>query len=183
MNTITAESATNGAAMVLADARMNSDDPRRCQHIRTGSRRVRHQLFVIALLLFPALAGCGDGPKGGPRITTYPIEGVVTVDGVPTEQIQVICHPVGESKVPTGSAAYTDAEGKFSIGTYESGDGAPAGEYKLTFMWGKINLMTGRYEGPDKLNGRYSDVEKSTFEVTVKENEKVPVIAAPLTTE
>ena len=137
-------------------------------------------LILIAVL--SSVSGCGREQKGGPREATYPITGIVTIDGSPTEQVQVICHSVGDSKVATGSAAYTQADGSFSIGTYESGDGAPAGEYKLTFKWGQINLMSGRYEG-DKLNDRYSDPDASEFSVTVQDGKENDLGEIALTTK
>ncbi|MEX1231137.1 MAG: hypothetical protein WEB58_12905 [Planctomycetaceae bacterium] len=137
-------------------------------------------LLLIGLLVLP---GCGDdGPKGGPRIETFPITGAVTVDGKPVETLLVVCHPVTPGPIPTTISSFTDKEGKFSIGTYESGDGAPEGEYKLTFMWGQWN-MNGRYGGPDKLHDRYTDPEKPEVAVTVKPGEPIDLGAISLTTE
>ncbi|MEZ6131614.1 MAG: hypothetical protein R3C59_23330 [Planctomycetaceae bacterium] len=127
-------------------------------------------------------SGCGKPPKGGPREATYPITGVVTVDGNPETQVQVTCHPVSESKLSAPSVAYTNADGEFSIGTYEAGDGAPAGDYKLTFRWGQINLMTGRYDG-DKFKGKYAKVESSEFPVTVTEGQECDLGPIALTTK
>lgn len=125
-------------------------------------------LSLIFVSVLSGVSGCGRDQKGGPREATYPITGIVTVDGKPEEQVQVTCHSVGTSKVVTSSSAYTKPDGSFSIGTYEAGDGAPPGQYRLTFMWGQINLLSGRYEGPDKLNDRYSEPEDSLFSVTVE---------------
>ena len=84
---------------------------------------------------------------------------------------------------PTFSTANTDAEGKFKVSTYESGDGIPEGTYAVTFMWGQVNLMTMSYGGPDKLNDRYSDPETSTFKVTVKRGEPANMGKLLLTTK
>lgn len=146
--------------------------------------RVMQKLIVCAVMFSTFLSfGCGSAPRGGPREATYPIVGLVVIDGEPQEQVQVICHAEGDSKVPMNSAAYTDKAGAFSIGTYESGDGAPAGSYKLTFMWGAINLMSGRYSGPDKLNDRYSDPATSEFVAKVVDGEKCDLGVIALTTE
>ncbi|MCP4782299.1 MAG: hypothetical protein GY903_22085 [Fuerstiella sp.] len=144
------------------------------------------RMFTLSLALsivLLALLGCGSKQKGPPREATYPIIGVITVDGEPVEQIRVTCHPVGAGTLPTASSAYSTADGGFSIGTYEAGDGAPAGEYKLTFMWGAINLMSGRYDGPDKLKGRYSKVETSEFSVTVEDGKENDMCLIALTTK
>jgi len=115
-------------------------------------------------------AGCSK-PKQPSynRVPTFPVKGQVMVDDAPGANLQVVLNPVGAAAAPVTVSAFSDAEGKFSIGTYDGSDGAPAGEYKLTFAWKDINLMTGRYEGPDKLKDRYSDPAKSEFPVTVKE--------------
>ncbi|MDA1211202.1 MAG: hypothetical protein O2955_01725 [Planctomycetota bacterium] len=138
---------------------------------------------TIALLVWGLLsvAGCGsDGPQGGPRVETFPITGTVTIDGQPVETLLVVCHPVEKGPVPTTISSFTDKEGKFSIGTYESGDGAPEGDYKLTFKWGQWNM--GRYGGPDKLNDRYTAAEKSEVTVSVKKGVPIDLGTIALTT-
>ena len=127
-----------------------------------------------------AMIGCGTGQKGGEREPTFPILGIVEIDGQPEQQVKVLCHAVEGGKAP--GSAYTDADGKFSIGTYEAADGVPAGRYNLTFTWGQINLMTGRYEG-DKLNERYSDPEESEITVTVIGGEENELVRVSLTTK
>ena len=65
----------------------------------------------------------------------------------------------------TSIAALTDQDRVFSVNTYESGDGAPEGDYTVTFMWGQYNLACGSYGGPDKLKGEgcfYSPGSQST---------------------
>jgi|GEM_PF-6901309 len=50
-------------------------------------------------------------------------------------------------------------------------------------MWGAISLMSGRYEGPDKLKGRYSKLEKSEFSVTVEDGKENDMGEIALTTK
>jgi hypothetical protein len=57
------------------------------------------------------------------------------------------------------------------VSTYRFGDGAPAGEYVLTFMWGKLDPLSMQYGGPDQLNGRYDKRAKSEHRVTVASEE------------
>lgn len=116
------------------------------------------------------IAGCSEEPRGGPRVPTSPLTGIVLVDDKPTAMVQVKCTATGAKSVPTEISAFTDESGRFSVGTYESGDGAPPGEYKLTFVWGQYG-MSGRYEGPDKLGGKYSDANQSEIIAVVKEGE------------
>ncbi len=124
---------------------------------------------VVVIVVAAACAGCGGEPKGGPRVDTFPVSGVVLVDGTPTAGVLVACYPQGETEVKRRLVTQTDDQGAFSIGTYESSDGLPEGEYKLTFEW-----IEGTMLGPetDKLKGAYSDPEKSEHPVTVKDGEE-----------
>ena len=123
---------------------------------------------TFALSVFIS-AGCGGstGPQGGPRTETMTVKGVVKVDGAVAPYVKVAAVAAnGPGAVPMESSALTDPEGAFSLSTYESGDGVPAGEYKLIFVWGQINLMNGQYSG-DKFNGKYADAEKSEMSLTI----------------
>ncbi len=76
--------------------------------------------------------------------------------------------------MPTVSSAFTGPDGEFSISTYESGDGVPAGDYVLTFMWGQKEAFSGRYGGPDKLGNRnlvVNALQTLGFEVLPPEGE------------
>ena len=141
--------------------------------VRLPLLRPRAEFAASVVLLIGVLAqsGCQDEPRGGPRVVTIPITGKVLVDGKPQAQVQVQAQPVsGSTPTHTTPSAFTDAEGNFAIQTYEAGDGAPAGEYKLTFRWGQISLMSGRYEG-DKFNGKYRNPARSEHSVTVSESD------------
>jgi hypothetical protein len=83
--------------------------------------------------------------------------------------LQVTCHDVKgiDTADPTVSAALTDQDGKFAVSTYQSGDGVPEGEYVLTFVWGKFDLISKSYGG-DRLKGRYSDPRKSAWRCKVE---------------
>ena len=129
---------------------------------------------------------CACGKKDDGRKPTFPVTGQVYVDGKPPDSpILISCHPVGgiDKANPTVSAARTGDDGKFSISTYKSGDGIPEGEYVLTFYWGKENLFTRSYGGPDRLNGRYKDPKKSPWHITVKAGEPTDMGRIDLTSK
>ncbi len=113
------------------------------------------------------LGSCETGDPS--RKETYPVSGAVYVDGEPAAQLAVRCVDVNgiDKENPTFSSAFTGEDGKFEIATYEAADGVPEGEYVLTFEWGKWNVISGSYGGPDKLGGRYLDPKESehTFKV------------------
>lgn len=122
---------------------------------------------LFPILLVSTLCSCG---KQQYAKQTFPVTGEVYVDGKPADNLAVHCHDVKgmDKQNPTTSTAFTDPQGKFKISTYETGDGVPEGEYKLTFFWGQMNLFSMSYGGPDKLNKRYDDPEKSEHRVTVQ---------------
>jgi len=116
------------------------------------------------------LLSCSCGEKTPNRKPTFPVTGEVYVDGQPAAQLQVTCHDVKgiDTADPTVSAALTDQHGKFAVSTYQSGDGVPEGEYVLTCVWGKFDLISKSYGGADKLKGRYSDPQKSAWRFRVE---------------
>ena len=140
----------------------------------------RMAVLLAACVLF---CSCSDKPPG--RKETFPVTGEVYVDGQPAPQLQVTCHDVNgiDTENPTLSSAMTDQDGKFAISTYETGDGVPEGEYVLTFMWGKFNLLSKAYEGPDKLKGRYTDPAKSEHRFKVEPGKPTDLGRIELTTQ
>ncbi|MFO1001175.1 MAG: hypothetical protein U0936_12590 [Planctomycetaceae bacterium] len=131
-------------------------------------------LKVLLLTVIGSAAGCGGstGPQGGPRITTVPVTGTVKVDGVAAAFLRVVAVPAGGvGAVPMESTGMTDANGLFTMSTYETGDGVPAGQYQLTFVWGQLNLMNSQYSG-DKLNGKYADPAKSEHKLTITDSDE-----------
>jgi 5-hydroxyisourate hydrolase-like protein (transthyretin family) len=136
-------------------------------------------IVVVALLL----GGCSQrDPSWKP---TFPLTGTVLVDGTPAEGVLVQITEVGQPDLenPTFSSAYTDAQGKFALSTYEAGDGVPEGEYFVTFMWGQVNMLSMQYGGPDKLNNRYHDPEKSEFRIRVDAGKPTDMGEIQLTTK
>ena len=134
---------------------------------RDWARAVRG-LFVAALaVLVVVLAGCGK--KGW--LETYPVKGTVLVDGKAAKGATVSFHPkeaMGDKPyLPTGQ---TNENGEFTLSTFVTDDGAPAGEYDVTVVWSvRYNPISTLWEG-DKLHGQYSNKAKSTLRVTVEKH-------------
>jgi hypothetical protein len=82
--------------------------------------------FVCGTFLL-ATSGCGR-KHNGPRVIAA--GGTVSFQGRPVSDALVVCCPAS----PSAPAAYgnTDSEGRFQLTTYEPGDGAVAGEYRVT---------------------------------------------------
>ena len=136
------------------------------------------------------MSGCNGQQEAMVRDPVHKVTGTLTIDGKPEQMVAVRMVRVGEpdAKAVTSQmltpSGFTDAQGRFVIGTYENGpngDGAADGKYALTFQWGQINLLGGRYEG-DKFNGKYADPETSEFIVRV-EGGPVEVPAIELNTK
>ncbi|QDV27149.1 carboxypeptidase-like regulatory domain-containing protein [Aureliella helgolandensis] len=82
--------------------------------------------LLTSALLVSFLVGCGDSlPK------TEPVTGMVTLDGAPVPMAMVTFLPDDQAN-GTPATAQTDAEGNFSLTTFNSGDGALAGTYQIT---------------------------------------------------
>lgn len=149
-------------------------------------RKLIRARFAFTLALLAAgplmLAGCGDG-----KIARYPVKGKVVVDGKPAQAAIVIFCPE-----KTGDAEFerqrpfsqTDAEGNYQLRTFEAGDGAPAGNYKIMVRWtaplpgqspagdGMTDRLRNRYTNPDQSGLTYTVVEGQNevppFELTTK---------------
>jgi len=91
---------------------------------------VRSLAATVTLGVF-LVTGCGDsGPKReGPP--TYPVSGVVTHGGAAVQGATVRFERADGSGASTGR---TDAQGKYVLATFEPGDGAPAGDYRVTIV-------------------------------------------------
>jgi hypothetical protein len=139
---------------------------------------IRIAIGLLALVALVAANGCGDG-----KITRYPVTGTVLVDGQPAEGAMVIFCPVGgteefQRERPFGT---TDASGKYELRTFVPGDGAPEGNYKVMVRWlaaGSESQTTDRDRGaggsPDRLKGRYFNLETSGLTATVDGATEVP---------
>lgn len=95
------------------------------------------------LLVVACVAGCGGGGASG-GATTYPATGTVELNGQPLSGATVIFSPVGDQ--PTATAT-TDDQGNYTLQTYDFGDGAAAGSYKVTIS----KSQTPESDGGDAL--------------------------------
>ncbi len=138
-------------------------------------------LFFGLLTLVFGLSGCSRA--GG--LVTYPVTGRVLVNGKPATAALVTFHPVGGSVDTPRPVARVGANGEFALTTRETGDGAPAGEYRVTVVWTTVsagkkqvsdgddvqvrNLLPANYGRPDatplKATVKAGDNEPLTFEI------------------
>jgi hypothetical protein len=82
--------------------------------------------FVSVCFGLATILGCGSGTSNP---ATYPVTGTITFKGAPVEGADIVLVP----STPEALAAFakSDAEGKFAVRTFEPGDGAVSGTYKV----------------------------------------------------
>jgi hypothetical protein len=132
---------------------------------------------LLTLVVMGGLSGCSgsEDPNKGLNVKpTTRVTGKVLVDGeAPDTPVQIKAYPESSSAKdqPPASGA-TGEDGIFQLNTYNEGDGLPAGEYKLTFVWTEMRLGGATFGGglSDKLGGQYADPKKTPLTVTVKES-------------
>lgn len=113
---------------------------------------IAHLFVFVAGLLITVVAGCG------PRVVRYPVEGVITLDGMPVKGASVTFVP--KSKGRPG-VAVTGADGGFRMRELGCVDGVIAGEYRVTvFMaeWSKAKIVAVSV-GPEEVGGAPGTIE------------------------
>lgn len=123
---------------------------------------------VVAMSL--ASAGCSHEPE---RLATYPATGTVTFKGKPTPGALVVLHPQQDlgKDVPRPNG-YVDKDGRFVLTTFKSGDGAPAGKYKVTIEWNKLVVKGKDAEpGPNVLPEKYAQPATTDVVVSIASGE------------
>jgi len=124
------------------------------------------RFVVLASLGFLLLPACSNTS----RQPVYPVRGQVLLEGRPAAQAVVTFHPAGAGAELPRPSAKTDDEGRFTLTTYESGDGAPEGKYAVTVTW--FRSSTGKpSEGDESMRNwlppRYASPASSKLEATV----------------
>jgi hypothetical protein len=82
---------------------------------------------TIIALAAVASAGCGRSDQ------PIPVSGKVTVNGVPVAHAGIVFHPKDGKGRP--ATAETDEGGTYRLTTFNAGDGALKGEYRVTVVW------------------------------------------------
>lgn len=85
------------------------------------------QYFVLVPLLTLILVGCG----GNDRPSIVPASGIVTLNGEPVDGASLTFVPTAGGRP---GSAITDAQGRYTIKTYEDAPGAISGEHKVSVI-------------------------------------------------
>ncbi|MDX1962672.1 MAG: hypothetical protein SFX18_05935 [Pirellulales bacterium] len=122
--------------------------------------------LLLAFCALPLVVGCGKSQPE--RLATFPVEGRLLVNNQPLPHAQIILHPSAAGSPALAARAQTDKEGNFTVTTYETGDGAATGEYKITVQHYPLVKNGESYErGENSLPAKYSDPNTTDWKVTV----------------
>lgn len=124
---------------------------------------------LVGLAFFAVLAGCGKADPD--RVAVFPVEGSVSLCGKPIPSALVVLHPKNPSDPRVLPArGYVDADGKFTVSTYEGADGAAEGEYAVTVtLYQPIRNGDGAVPGPNVLPRKYENPATTDLVVRVAE--------------
>ena len=129
-------------------------------------------------MLSVSLVAVGCGSQGN-RVPLVAVRGNVTYQGKPLPGALVVFEPVEPRKAPDGTsmpnpAGTTDEAGDFTLDTYEPGDGAPEGTYRVKISTAPapgadtgILRKRSKAELTDILKGRYLDPNVTQLKATV----------------
>jgi hypothetical protein len=84
-------------------------------------------IFAAFILGLCTLAGCGGSDTTG-RQPVYKVSGTVTLNGAPLDGAIIAFAPQDGQPTAVGK---TDAEGKYQLTSYDFGDGAAAGAFRV----------------------------------------------------
>ena|SRR5437870_4668233 len=124
------------------------------------------------LVLFVACCGLSCTHDSG----LHPVQGKVFYKDQPLGGVLVTFHPKGASDIRTvRPVGLTREDGTFTLTTGQQ-EGAPAGEYVVTFICSETVVPKGGAkvissappETKDRFQGAYSNLETSTFKIEIK---------------
>ncbi len=131
---------------------------------------------LAAAIALPMVLGCG----GAGTAETAKVTGTVTYKGTPLDNVSVAFIPQGAGGRP--ATGLTDANGRFTLSTFKTGDGAIPGTHKVVVSEAsasdpsKLPPMPGMpgYVPPERAKkktrfpAKYSAETTTTLEVTVE---------------
>jgi len=137
---------------------------------RSEAKRHRSRC-LICLPLVAALAGCASS-QNADRLPVFPATGKLIYDGRPLAGAYIVLHPKGtaDGRAAPRPHAQAAADGSFALTSYESNDGAPAGDYTLTVeLRSLVNHGGDVTAGPNTLPAKYGRAETSPVIVQIAE--------------
>lgn len=137
------------AAPHLVSLHYVAPHPKSAINASQRATRERVATIVTSILLLTAVAGCSDG-----RPERVPVSGQVLIDGVPLKHGYVRFVPKGAR--PSGGKL--DENGRFTLESYDGGDGAVSGTHQVSVAASEyISASQTRWHAPKK----YADFNAS----------------------
>lgn len=143
-----------------------------CQPTPIARPRWRFGASLLSLA-FVACGTIGCAEAKPERTPVFPAKGTLTLKNQPAHGAIISFHP--KNPLPAGvpsPKANVGKDGSFAVTTYDSGDGAPEGEYVATIIWNKL-IKTGDESkiGPNVIPPKYSRTNTSGLEITIVSGE------------
>lgn len=131
---------------------------------------VRVMAVVQGLFVVGVFCGCGGA---SPWEKVYPAKGQVTHKGKAVKDAELLFFPV-DATAPEAVRPWAKSgeNGEFTLSTYNNGDGAPAGKYKVTVVHHEIVVSKGAMgTKPNDLPKKYASSETTDLVVDVGTSE------------
>jgi hypothetical protein len=120
---------------------------------------------ALALVVTATMLGCAKSEPE--RLSVHPVSGQITLNGKPAAGATIVFHPQTKIDAPA-PRANADKNGNFSVTTFNTADGAPAGEYVVTIDWRQTVHKDGDYvAGPSLVPAKYQQAKTSDLKVRV----------------
>ena len=129
---------------------------------------MKRKCFVTLASAFISisLSSCQD--KSYVEVPVYPTSGTIRVGGEPAYGAYLTLHPDGDIGITKGNKPFgrVAKDGTFQVTTYDTNDGAPAGQYRVTVIWPEDPEARG--PSPDRLKGKYADPKSTPLRAKVE---------------
>lgn len=124
----------------------------------------RRWMGALMALSLAAVAGCGHSDSL-PKLTVYEVKGQVLLpDGKPLQGGFIYFVPKA-GDLPLTPSGEISPDGTFTVTTGGSGDGAPAGEYKIRIETPQFRAAKNQ---KPLIPPKYQDEDSSGLEITVR---------------
>jgi hypothetical protein len=124
---------------------------------------------LAAVLLVTFACAFAAGCSSNTHTPVYPVQGQILLNGKPLSEAIVTFHPQGNAPAEPLPSAHTDAEGRFKLTSFATGDGAPEGNYAISLVCFRTHPIRKGFEG-DATNivpARYANASTSRLTATV----------------
>lgn len=134
----------------------------------------RHKVVTWSAIFSVLSVFSGCGPSRPVWERTQPISGTITHKGKPIGDAELNFFPE-EKEFPetVRPKAKSTADGRFAVWTYQQGDGAPVGSYKVTVIHNVVTVSKGTIVAkPNDLPAKYTRLDSTDIVVRIQPGQK-----------